>query len=147
MMGGEPHSPWIFLLLLPLVWGEIGPQDCIRFPLISFAHPQVFGAALKTPSLLRIVSPATTPQNGMWMQMEIPVYRSTFASRFFFKFLPGFCYKIQRSSGRGCPVQDQDRFFKLPTRYLPRRMVWFHLGIHFETSSGMGVQELGKWEG
>jgi len=28
-MGRERHSPWIILLLLPLVWGEIGPQDCI----------------------------------------------------------------------------------------------------------------------
>ena len=42
MMGGERHSPWVILLLLPLVWGEIGPQDCIRFPLIPFAYTQIF---------------------------------------------------------------------------------------------------------
>merc|ERR1719192_506667 len=29
MMGGERHSLWVIFVLLPLVWGEIGPQDCI----------------------------------------------------------------------------------------------------------------------
>ena len=30
-MGGGTCSPWLILLLLPLVWGEIRPNDCVRY--------------------------------------------------------------------------------------------------------------------
>ena len=43
-MEGKPLSLWVFLLLLPLAWGEIGPRDCVRFQLIISAHPQIFGS-------------------------------------------------------------------------------------------------------
>ena len=119
------------------------PNDFFCFFLKYFA-------ALKTPSLLRIVFLATTQQSGMWMQTEIPAYRlRPLILKFIlllFQYLPGFCYKIQRCQGRGCPVQDQDRFFKLPTGYLPRWMVWSHQGPSLKIISGMGVPEQGKWE-
>ena len=34
-MGGGTYSPWLILLLLPLVWAEIRPNDCVRFEEIT----------------------------------------------------------------------------------------------------------------
>ena len=149
-MEGEQLSPWVFLLLLPLAWGEIGPSDCVRFPLI-FLLILKYSAAPRTPSLLRTVFLATTPQSGMWMQMEIPAYRSTSicSSKTFMIWMPstGLCHKIQCCQGRDCPVQDQDRFFKLPTGYLPRRMVRSLQGHLFKIILGTVVPEQDKWQG
>ena len=125
MMGGERHSPWVILLLLPLVWGEIGPQDCIRFPRLSFTYHQIFCSPKNS-----IVAENCLPGNDSteWDvnadgDPSIQVTISASQVLLSFQCLPGFCYKIQRCQGRGCPVQDQDRFFKLPTGYLPRWMV------------------------
>ena len=43
-MRGERFSPWVFLLLFPLVCGDIGPNDCLRLALISFAYPKILAS-------------------------------------------------------------------------------------------------------
>ena len=89
------------------------------FSLSSNSYP-----ALKTPSLLRTVFLAMTPQSGMWMRMEIPAYRSISAPQNLTRFhcLPqGFATKF--SVVKGETVQ-----FKIKTDSSNYRLDIFRVG-------------------
>ena len=96
-----------------------------QVPQISLANPQIFGSPKNS-----IIAENCLPGNDSteWdvnADGDPSIQVATSAPRVLLSFqcLPGFCYKIQCSQRRSCPIQDQDRFFKLPTGYLPRRLV------------------------